>query len=55
MACLFPDKCCMPGYHTSDECHTAEMMEEIYEENEPRAVRDREEWKHEAAQWQRLK
>ena len=28
--CLYPDKCCMPGFHTIDECHTAEMMEEFY-------------------------
>ena len=23
--CEFPGECCMPGYHTRDECHTAEM------------------------------
>lgn len=30
--CLFPDECCMPGFHTTDECHTAEMVEELYKE-----------------------
>ncbi len=30
--CLFPGKCCMPGDHTSDECHTAEMIED-YEQS----------------------
>ncbi len=24
--CLYPGKCCMPGYHYASECHTAEMM-----------------------------
>lgn len=32
--CLFPDRCCMPGDHTSDECHTAEMMEQYEQEQE---------------------
>lgn len=26
--CVFGERCCMPGYHTKDECHTAEMAEE---------------------------
>lgn len=30
--CLFPDECCMPGPHTSDECHTAEMIEQMERE-----------------------
>lgn len=25
--CLFPGKCCMPGPHGSDECHTVEMIQ----------------------------
>jgi hypothetical protein len=25
--CQFPGECCMPGDHTADECHTAEMIE----------------------------
>lgn len=24
--CLFPETCCMPGLHMTDECHTAEML-----------------------------
>lgn len=30
--CLFPGECCMPGDHTPDECHTAEMIESQYAE-----------------------
>lgn len=26
--CVFGEACCMPGPHTADECHTAEMAEE---------------------------
>jgi hypothetical protein len=26
--CAFGEACCMPGPHTRDECHTAEMAEE---------------------------
>lgn len=26
--CVFPGECCMPGEHTKDECHTAEMVED---------------------------
>ena len=26
--CAFPGECCMPGPHTRDECHTAEMVEQ---------------------------
>jgi hypothetical protein len=26
--CAFPGACCMPGEHMTDECHTAEMVEE---------------------------
>lgn len=24
--CLYPDKCCMPGFHWESECHTAEDL-----------------------------
>lgn len=30
--CLFPEHCCMPFLHTSDECHTAEMAEAMMQE-----------------------
>jgi len=26
--CAYGERCCMPGPHTRDECHTAEMAEE---------------------------
>ena len=26
--CIFGERCCMPGPHFEDECHTAEMAEE---------------------------
>lgn len=32
--CLFPGECCMPGDHTSDECHTAEMIEQQGDQDE---------------------
>ncbi len=32
--CEFPGKCLMPGVHTSDECHTSEMMAAYYAEME---------------------
>jgi hypothetical protein len=25
--CVFPGKCCMPGPHFTDECHTVAMIE----------------------------
>jgi hypothetical protein len=31
--CCFPGDCCMPGRHFTDECHTAEMMEDIEAEH----------------------
>ena len=37
VGCLFPDKCCMPGEHFMSECHTAEMMELLTEEQAPPA------------------
>jgi hypothetical protein len=35
--CLYPDRCCMPSDHTTDECYTAEdyerrMREELEQE-----------------------
>lgn len=32
--CDFPERCCMPGLHFPSECHTAEMMEQLMEEDE---------------------
>lgn len=32
LECVFGDDCLMPGYHTSDECYTAEMAEEWAED-----------------------
>jgi hypothetical protein len=33
--CLFGDECCMSYcLHYEDECHTAEMMQELYKEME---------------------
>ncbi len=37
--CLFPDECCMPGPHWTDECHTAEMLEQQFEDKETRRGR----------------
>ncbi len=37
--CLFGDLCCMPGYHMSNECHTAEMYEQAQHEEYPATVR----------------
>jgi hypothetical protein len=34
IGCLFPGKCCMVGEHVESECHTAEMMEQMYEAGE---------------------
>lgn len=30
--CCYPDKCCMGGLHFKSECHTAEDLEAIGEE-----------------------
>lgn len=30
--CVFPGECCMPGLHTSHECHTAEMIAAYFRE-----------------------
>lgn len=30
--CVFGEKCCMPGDHMTDECHTAEMADEYMRE-----------------------
>lgn len=30
--CLYPGRCCMPGEHFSDECHTAEALRQIERE-----------------------
>lgn len=30
--CLYPEKCCMPGPHQRNECHTAETMDDFYKE-----------------------
>ena len=30
--CVFPGKCVMPGEHFASECHTAEMMQAIADE-----------------------
>lgn len=30
--CLYPDRCCMPGYHWESECHTAEDLEALEKE-----------------------
>jgi hypothetical protein len=35
--CVFGADCCMPGEHTSDECHTAEMIEAQMAEYEKEA------------------
>jgi hypothetical protein len=32
--CCFPGKCCMPGMHYRDECHAAEMMEQMIADGE---------------------
>lgn len=32
--CCFPGRCCMPGIHLSEECHTAEMMEQMIADDE---------------------
>lgn len=31
--CLYPDKCCMPGPHYESECHTAEMLMALENQN----------------------
>lgn len=30
--CAFPGDCCMPGPHFRSECHTAEMLEEMHDD-----------------------
>lgn len=34
VGCIFPGRCCMPGEHLKSECCTAEMMEQMRQENE---------------------
>ena len=32
--CLYPEKCCMPGFHWETECYTAEDLEALEKEGE---------------------
>lgn len=32
--CVFPGRCVMPGLHYESECATAEMIEQMYADNE---------------------
>ena len=32
--CLYPEKCCVPGFHWESECHTIEDLEALEKEAE---------------------
>ncbi len=38
IGCLFPCNCLMPGVHYTGECHTAEMLEDYYQECQERSL-----------------
>ena len=40
--CCFPNECLMPGWHTTSECHTIEMMEaQVWEDTEEAPIDER--------------
>jgi hypothetical protein len=38
-SCVFPGQCLMPGIHLPEECHTADMMEQLMIDEEEIAKR----------------